>query len=291
MSQQRREQYAPLWGISLLFLGIVFLLQTLNILPWGLWSILWRFWPVLGIMIGLSILLRRYSTWLVSALFMAMLLASLGIAIWQYGATPQQPPPPPAKSYTQPLGNFARAQVRFDFDAGRLGMNALGASSPNLVEAGDGAITADFQTQGSEGLLVLKNNRDRGLEANWDVRLTRNIPLSVDVKSAASNIDLDLSDLKVVDFRLKIDASNGNVRMPASSALSAFVKSAVSNLDITIPDGVSVRIKAKTTLTAFSVDERRFPRKGDFYVSPDFDGAKYRIELTIESDLGKVDVR
>lgn len=52
-----REYCVPVWGIFLLFLGILFLLQTFNILPWGLWGTLWRFWPVL-IIIGLSLLLR-----------------------------------------------------------------------------------------------------------------------------------------------------------------------------------------------------------------------------------------
>ncbi len=79
---------APVWGIFLLFLGIVFLLQTLEILPWGLWGTLWRFWPVLIIIIGVSILLRGRNVWLVSLLILAMLGACLGIAVWQYGALP-----------------------------------------------------------------------------------------------------------------------------------------------------------------------------------------------------------
>ncbi len=79
-----RERSVPIWGIFLLFLGIVFLLQSFNILPWALWGILWRFWPVLIIMAGLGILLRRYNVWLVGLLIAALLVACLGIAIWQY---------------------------------------------------------------------------------------------------------------------------------------------------------------------------------------------------------------
>ena len=78
------ERTAPTWGIFLLFLGIVFLLQSLNVLPWALWGILWHFWPVLIIITGLGILLRRYNVWLVSALIMGLLLACLGMAIWRY---------------------------------------------------------------------------------------------------------------------------------------------------------------------------------------------------------------
>jgi len=74
----------PVRGSFLIFLGIVFLLQTLDVLPWGLWRTLWRFWPVLIIITGLGILLRRYNVWLVSLLVLVVLGAGLGIAIWQY---------------------------------------------------------------------------------------------------------------------------------------------------------------------------------------------------------------
>lgn len=74
----------PVWGTFFLFLGMVFFLQTFDILPWELWETLWRFWPVLLVIIGVDILLRDYNVWLVSLLSLAILGACLGIAIWQY---------------------------------------------------------------------------------------------------------------------------------------------------------------------------------------------------------------
>jgi len=76
---------APIGGILLLFLGVVFLLQTLGVLPWALWETLLRFWPALIIILGLSVLLRRYNVWLVSLLVIVILAACLGVAIWQFG--------------------------------------------------------------------------------------------------------------------------------------------------------------------------------------------------------------
>ena len=113
----------PVGGIFLLFLGVVLLLQTLNVLPWSLWGALWRFWPVLIIIIGLGILLRRYNVWLVSLLILAILGACLGIAIWQYGPSP--PTGVITKSHSEPLSdNFDTAQNRIyleiDSDVGRV---------------------------------------------------------------------------------------------------------------------------------------------------------------------------
>ena len=78
-----------IWGIFLVFIGIVFFLQTLNILPWGLWGTLWRFWPALIIIIGLSILIRRHNIWLVSLLVLAILGACFGIAICSNNSSDQ----------------------------------------------------------------------------------------------------------------------------------------------------------------------------------------------------------
>lgn len=68
MSEKKQQQShgALIWGIILLFLGIVFLLQVLDVLPWGVWGTLWRFCPVLIIIIGLNILLSRYNPWVVA---------------------------------------------------------------------------------------------------------------------------------------------------------------------------------------------------------------------------------
>lgn len=74
----------PVGGVILLFLGIVFLLQNLNVLPWSLWETLWRYWPVLLIVSGLGLLLRRFNVWLVSLLLLAILVAALLAAIWQH---------------------------------------------------------------------------------------------------------------------------------------------------------------------------------------------------------------
>lgn len=75
------------WGVFLLFLGAVFLLQTFNVLPWRLWDTLWRFWPVLLVIAGFGILLRRTHPWLMAAITLLLLVASLLIAIAFHGTS------------------------------------------------------------------------------------------------------------------------------------------------------------------------------------------------------------
>jgi hypothetical protein len=48
-----------LGGLFLVFLGIVFLLTNLGLVPSSIWNELWKFWPVLVILLGLRLLAGR----------------------------------------------------------------------------------------------------------------------------------------------------------------------------------------------------------------------------------------
>ena len=297
--EPRRERYVPIWGIILLFLGVVFLLQTLNVLPWGLWGTLWRFWPVLLIITGVSILLRRYHPWLVSLLILALLLACLGIAIWQYG--PSLPPGEPTRSYSESLGSLERAHIQVNFNAGSLTMGSLSAVSPNLVEAASGSSNADmkvvFRKQDEEGSLILSTERANRrswneAEAKWEVLFNRTIPLTLDFKSTVSDSHLALGELKLTELRMDIDVGNYIVELPASAGTTrAYIKADVANLEVTIPQGVAARLKVDADLAALEIDENRFPRQGDYYISPDFDSAENRVELELDCDIGRAQIK
>lgn len=45
-----------LGGLFLVFLGIVFLLNNLGLVPSSVWDEVWKFWPVLLILLGLRLL-------------------------------------------------------------------------------------------------------------------------------------------------------------------------------------------------------------------------------------------
>jgi len=301
MSEKKPQRVlgVSIWGIFLLFLGIVFLLQTLNILPWGLWGTLWRFWPVLIIVIGLSILLRHYNAWLVSLLVLAILGACLGIAIWQY--SPSLSSGIVTKSYSEPLDSLERAQIEIDFSAGSITINSLPLGSPSLVEIDSEVrnsrktISVDFHQQDGEGKLYLStvNQRFWG-EAGirWEVRFAKNIPLVINIKSAASNMELDLSKLKVTELRLDVDAGNYKVTTPSKAGTSDIeIEANAANIEVTIPDGVTAKIQVDTNLSALDVDKSRFPQQGDYYMSPDFVSAENRVELEIDCNVGRVQVK
>jgi hypothetical protein len=89
MPQDKHEKTrnAPIMGIILLFLGSLFLLETMGILPWSLWHTLSRYWPVILIILGLRLIMHRNNPWLVSLLILAILILCLTLAMRQQGIT------------------------------------------------------------------------------------------------------------------------------------------------------------------------------------------------------------
>ncbi len=293
----RRAHGAPIWGIILLFLGIVFLLQALDVLPWGVWGTLWRFWPVLIIIIGLNILLSRYSRWATSILVFALLWACLGIAYWQYQ------PAAVAESYSEPLANLERASIAIDFNGGSLSLGSLGNDSANLVEVdsssrgGDGGIEADFQQQDGNGSLHLTARSINrffwsGPYLDWQAMFTPKIPLTLDIKSAASSISLNLSKLLTPDVIVELNAGSCQVTAPSSAGTTHIkITANASNVEVTVPAGVAARILLDTNVTGIDIDKSRFPQSGDYYMSEDFGTSGKQVELEIKCNVGRVQVK
>ena len=84
--KEKSSAGAAVIGVVLVFIGTILLLETLGILPWNLWAAMWRLWPVLIVIIGLSILLRNGNPVVVGLLVAIILGAGLFLAIWQSGA-------------------------------------------------------------------------------------------------------------------------------------------------------------------------------------------------------------
>lgn len=51
---QRRERHGGLGAVLLITVGIILLLNNLEVLPWSIWENLWKFWPVLLILAGVD---------------------------------------------------------------------------------------------------------------------------------------------------------------------------------------------------------------------------------------------
>jgi hypothetical protein len=254
------------WPLILITLGVLFLLANFGVIS-DVGDFISRWWPLILILIGLEVLIG---------------------SMWPGRRTETQ-------NLSLDLGGVAQAEVNIDFGAGRL---AIGPAAIGKIVDGsfEGGVRYDASPSGRVRLKADSPNwwwgwgwGWRGFD--WQVGLTKEVPLSLRVDVGAARSDLDLGDLKVTDFTLKTGASETQVRLPrAAGQTRVRVESGVASVRLTVPDGVAARIRSTMGLGSSNIDQRRFPRSGDYYQSPDYDSAANKIDIQMEGGVGSVSV-
>jgi hypothetical protein len=296
-SKARRIGF-PVGATILIVLGIVFLLNNLGYLPWGIWGALWRFWPVLLILIGVNFFLAGSRPWLM-LLVTLVVLGGVFVAAWMMGGVSPTPASSiPGAAFSQPLGNAQRAVVEIDFGAGKLSINSLQQGSDRLAsgQASEGAVR-EASTSNGTARLRMTTPATAGCgpgvpSVDWSVQLTGMIPVDLSLKTGANEANINLTDLIVPSFTLETGASQNVLVMPANSGTTnAVIKAGAASIKVTVPSGVAARIKAETGVSSVDIDQVRFPRSGNYYASPDYAIAPNRVDIEIKAGAASISVR
>jgi predicted membrane protein len=72
--------------------------------------------------------------------------------------------------------------------------------------------------------------------------------------------------------------------------VQAQIRGGVGNTTISIPAGVAVRLALSTGLGSIDVPDS-YRQAGNGYVSPDFDTAANRVDLTVSSRAGDITIK
>lgn len=73
---RRKHQHGVLGGVILLLIGVVFLLNNFGILPWQVWNVIWRFWPLILVVWGFEVIFGRALLGRIVVSFISLLLAA-----------------------------------------------------------------------------------------------------------------------------------------------------------------------------------------------------------------------
>lgn len=307
--RRRRRRPSIVGPLLLIVLGVVFLLNTLNVLPWTVWDSLWRLWPVALILVGLEILLGRGNPWL-SALLAVLVIGIAGTAAfigyfgylgtWSWG--PQAVVDVSSQHVAVPLQDINDASLTLRFGAGRLRLDALAGAGDNLIEGdlrGDqGSVEPRVSTSGNRTDVTLEMPQrgairvGPGSATSWYLSLNPSVTYDITVQGGAAESDLDLRGLRVRDLNVDLGASSTRVRLPeAAGQTTAKLRTGAAELRVDVPEGVAARITSSGGLSSFNVDQGRFPKQGGVYVSPNYDTAANRVDLSIDAGLASVTVR
>jgi hypothetical protein len=306
----KEKGYRPsiLGPLILITAGILLLLNQAGRLPWTIWGTLWRFWPVIIILIGIEILVgvsRSTVVYIAGLIIAAVVLVAVVVFALYVGERPG-PPGPPGRTerIVEPMRDANRGRIELDFAVGTLEVGAL-ADSPNFVE---GEIEYSRYSQSVQKVYSVRDGQATlSLEARsrsmpfwlpgdvgerWELRFTPDIPLELEVDAGAATAELDLTDLWVTQVDFEGGVGRTTIAFPAAVASTeGSISGGVGEITLQIPEHVGARIRVDRALTAVRVENARFVRSGDEYVSTNYTTAENKLEMTVESAIGAIIIR
>jgi hypothetical protein len=203
---------------------------------------------------------------------------------------------------SQSLGAASSADVTIGMGLGQLRIGAL-AQSSDLI-AGEiaypdrNAVTRAFSINGETASFTLREQdsqansliKYRDDAAIWDLRLNPATPMRLTIETGVGQGTIDLAQLLVTDLDVQIGIGNTTLTLPRQGEVQARVEGGVGNTTIRVPAGVAVRLASTTGLGNISVPTNYW-RQGDVAVSPDYETAANRVELTANGGIGNITIQ
>jgi hypothetical protein len=256
------------WGIIVIILGLSLLLQNLGLLPGNFWLV---FWPLVLIVFGAYILIGPT-------------LFHRTIAV---------------ENHSFPIDNATSAAVVIQHGAGRLSLDCNAEAGALINGSFAGGVESQLNHSGAETQLRLRPPADMFVNVpwglvdhgfDWSLHLAKDIPMRITFDTGASESDLDLREAKISRVDLDSGASKTRIIFPSQAGFTeAHIKTGAASLELVFPEGVAGRLRVHSGLSNIMIDPARFPFNGSYYETPGFSTALNRIDIEIETGVGRIE--
>jgi hypothetical protein len=299
-----RPRRSFLGPIILIGIGVIFLLA--NLMPqFNPWELMFRYWPVILIVVGLGKIWDYYAvrrdpsrpggseaSGVIIAVVLLMLVLALGV--WHTGR--RTPRNTQSTTQTVHLDGATAVTANLNFPAGEL--NVKGGSGELLdavFRSSSNAPKIDYTVDSGHGQLSLNaNDVDHvyfGNDANqWDLTFGDAVPLDLTLQMGAGQSNLDVADLNLT--RLQVHMGAGEMRLnltgPRKQNLSADIQGGVGQARIRLPKDVGVHARASGGIGSINVHGLK--KQGDEYVNDAYGKTPTSIDLQVHGGIGEIDL-
>ena len=302
-----RNRSAYIVGLILIGIGVLFLLNSLGIASFRVWYFLFRFWPVILILVGLNIILKKTNFWwivpiLIFVIFIgAIVMPESALRRFDY------------RGYYLDFGNEETSGVyqedrEFIEDIKKLNVELkYGANQLNVERVNNNDLLFDIGLNYNGERPDVNYNRDNGtatLEIEqakkvnvgingseiWNVNLSDRIPIDIDVRAGAGDLWLDLENLKVPTLNVKAGVGQLRIRYPNFDNETE-ISAGAGNIKLIVPEEVALRIETKTVINNNNFEEIGLIKLyEDVYQSKNYGEAENRITINISTSAGNINV-
>lgn len=303
-----------IWGLIFVFIGGVLLLDNFGVIDFH-WDTLWRFWPLVLIIIGANMLFSRENSGRAGAAAIIITFAALAFIAYQ-GTRPDDGRRGrwfyrEDDSETDVVeGNYKSNTFSETISPGisRAELNISGGatsyimedSTSNLFDAevkqrfGNYSLTKIIRD--SVDVLNFKMNgkqkwsKGDGNANKVQLKLSQFPVWDINFEVGAGKIDFDLSSYKVRNLRFEGGAASMRVKLgEPQGTTNVAAETGVSDIEISIPKSAACQIRLDSGLS--SNDFEGFNKQADgTFITPGFSSAVNKIIINLEGGLSKFEV-
>jgi len=315
-----------IWGILLLFIGGVLLLENFDVITFY-WRNVWHFWPVFLIIAGLNILFNKNNTQTGSIISIGVLVITLSFLFVKGQQKPER-----GSWWGHKLKDDVDINIDDDNDdsndedtaGNRLNFSEVfnaadtikktvlnisgGGISFNLDGETSELINADVKKKRRSNFSLVKQLTDSAVVLNFkmegktnkwnfgdggndvDFKLNKAPKWDINMKLGAGEADFDFTDYKVRSFRFDGGAASLDIKVGDLLPITdVVVKSGVADVKIKIPTNSGCRIKTKTGLSA--KDFSGFEKLSDgVYETANYKSSTKKIFINLDGGLSNFEV-
>ena len=305
-----------MWGIVLLFIGGVLLLENFHIIDFY-WRSVIRFWPIFLIIAGVNILFSRNKSQVGGIVSIAVLVVTLSMLFVKGQQRPND-----SRNW---MGDELSAEINTDENDDHKDYEELNFSEPYIDSLSKKVVLnisgggTSFELKGETDSLLLAHVQKKAGEFSlsksttdsstavtfkmkgkgWsmndggndvDFQMNKKPEWDLHMNMGAGAVDFDFTDYKVRNFNFDGGAAALDIKFGSLLPITDVnVKTGIADVKIKIPTSSGCRIKTKTGLSA--KDFTGFTKMNDgTYETPNYSTSTNKIFINFDGGLSSFEV-
>lgn len=285
------------WGVIIIIIGLLWLFTNLGIISGGFWSEIWRLWPMIFIIWGVSLLFSHKglnTVWL-SVISLIIMLAVASAFVWVYQGAKKEST---IIEVNEQISNSAD-NVILDFKIGAAEF-FLSDGAEKILEGSvesnsgidiDNEIINKTQTISINQLPISNFLLNPNIKNRMELKTSAELPLKVNIDSGASKINMDLRQSILSELDIDSGATAADIKIgDKSKVVKIVISSGASSFDIEVPLGYAIKVINKSGLSGNNFSAIGLVKTGENWLSSDYNQNDNKINIIFESGASSLNL-
>jgi hypothetical protein len=304
------------WGVMLVLIGVMFILKNTGVIFFD-WLTIWRLWPLVLILWGISIIpVKDYIKLILSLVFIALSILLVNrydkTGYYSFGWNGRERghhfewndndsdnSNESKQEMFQTLDSLiTRVELKLEAAAGdfRIDENVPEDKMLTFVKTGSiGNYSMTSRDDSTKRFVELKINESNIRMNNRSNRVQLGLSTypvwDFDLDIGAANIDFDLSSYRVGN--LKVDGGASSIKVKLGEAMEhtdVEIDAGAASIDLLIPQGAGAELRTETALSSRNFQGFTKIENG-LYRTDNFETSKQKIMIDIDAAVSSVNIK